>query len=228
MTSELENEVVGALRRITRSIDLHSRNLMIEFGLTSPQLAALQAVGRAGPITVGMLARSIHLSQATLTGIVARLEKAALISRTRSGDDRRTVVLQLTESGRHLLQSAPSLLQGRFRLELRKLQDWEQTQLLSALQRVAAMMDSSSNDPILPGDPLLGDIPGELPAHSASGEEVSKATFPGLHSDAASELTQSHPIQTRTRRKQDDDGPRRTPDPDDLNTRVRSGKPGIR
>ena len=142
----LEDQVIVALRRITRAIDLHSRGLMQQVGLTAPQLAALQAIGGLQPITAGALAKSIHLSQATLTGILTRLENRALVSRTRSSSDRRTVVVELTVEGRAVLESAPSLLQDRFRRELLKLQEWERTQMLATLQRIAAMMDAEEID----------------------------------------------------------------------------------
>lgn len=138
----LEDQVIVALRRITRAIDLHSRGLLQQFGLTAPQLAALQAIGRLQPITVGALAKSIHLSQATLTGILSRLECRSLVVRSRSGTDRRSIVVELTDEGSQILESAPSLLQDRFRQELLKLQEWEQTQMLATLQRIAAMMDA--------------------------------------------------------------------------------------
>lgn len=138
----LEDQVIVALRRITRAIDLHSRGLLQEFGLTAPQLAALQAIGRLQPVSVGTLAKSIHLSQATLTGILSRLESRSLVIRSRSGSDRRSVVVELTDEGGQLLASAPSLLHDRFRQELLKLKEWEQTQMLSTLQRIAAMMDA--------------------------------------------------------------------------------------
>jgi len=142
----LEDQVIVALRRITRAIDLHSRGLMQQVGLTAPQLAALLAIGRLQPITAGALAKSIHLSQATLTGILTRLETRSLVSRTRSSSDRRTVVVELAEEGRAVLESAPSLLQDRFRHELLKLQEWERTQMLATLQRIAAMMDAEELD----------------------------------------------------------------------------------
>jgi DNA-binding MarR family transcriptional regulator len=142
----LEDQVIVALRRITRAIDLHSRDLMKQVGLTAPQLAALLAIGRLQPITVGALAKSIHLSQATLTGILTRLEIRTLVSRGRSVSDRRSVVVELTEEGRAVLEDAPSLLQDRFRRELLKLQEWEQTQMLATLQRIAAMMDAEEID----------------------------------------------------------------------------------
>jgi len=142
----LEDQVIVALRRITRAIDLHSRGLMQEIGLTAPQLAALQTIARMQPITVGSLARSIHLSQATLTGILSRLEARKLVSRSRRGEDKRTVVVELTNEGQAMLKNAPSLLQDRFRRELLMLQEWEQTQMLSTLQRIASMMDAENID----------------------------------------------------------------------------------
>ena len=135
-----------ALRRITRAIDLHSRGLLQQAGLTAPQLATLRAVERLQPISTGALAKSIHLSQATVTGILTRLESRGFVSRVRSDKDRRTVVVELTEQGSTVLDNSPSLLQDRFRRELLMLQEWEQTQMLATLQRIAAMMDAEDID----------------------------------------------------------------------------------
>ena len=138
----LEEELVATLRRIARAIGLHSRLLLQKNGLTIPQLAALQAIERLQPIAVGVLAREIHLGAATVTGILGRLEKRGLVSRTRGSLDRRSVVIQLTDEGTQLVKEAPSLLQDRFRRELAKLPQWEQTMILATLQRVASMMDT--------------------------------------------------------------------------------------
>jgi DNA-binding MarR family transcriptional regulator len=143
----LEDQVIVALRRIMRAVDLHSRNLMYECGLTAPQLVALQAIGRFQPVAIGILAKSIHLSQSTLTGIVSRLENRSLVKRTRDGNDRRSVVLALTPQGSKVLETAPSLLQDRFHHELLTLHEWEQTQMLATLQRIAAMMDAEQLEP---------------------------------------------------------------------------------
>lgn len=148
MTTNLsiEDQVIVALRRITRAIDLHSKGLVNEVGLTAPQLATLLAVQRLHPINVSALAKSVHLSQATMTGILNRLEKRGLVQRARSGTDRRSVAIELTSDGDELLQGAPSLLQDRFRCELLTLHEWEQTQMLATLQRIASMMDAEDID----------------------------------------------------------------------------------
>lgn len=142
----LEEQVIAALRRITRAIDLHSRLLLQKNGLTTPQLAALQSIQRLQPITVGGVARDIYLGQATVTGILGRLEKRRLVSRARGDRDRRSVVVQLTDDGAKMVREAPSLLQDRFHRELAKLQEWEQTMILATLQRIASMMDAEDID----------------------------------------------------------------------------------
>ncbi len=147
-----ENQVIVALRRISRAIDLHSRALVQECGLTAPQLAALQALAELQPVPVSGVARHIHLSLATVTGIFNRLEARGLVTRSRNGQDRRTVIVELTLAGAELMKSAPSLLQDGFRHELAKLEQWEQTQLLSSLQRIAAMMHAEG----IEAAPVLG------------------------------------------------------------------------
>jgi len=145
-----------ALRQITRAIDLHSRQLLKETGLTTSQLVILEAITRQDVATPTSIAREIHLSQATVTNIVARLEKNGLVERHRSGDDRRSVQLTLTESGRRKVNAAPELLQADFLSQYRELQTWEANLLLSAVQRLATMMHAEKLDasPIL----AIGDL----------------------------------------------------------------------
>lgn len=164
-TLPIEEQVIAALRQITRAIDLHSRLLLHEYGLTIPQLVALRAIERLQPVTVGALAKTIHLGSATVTGILGRLQTRGLISRARGDFDRRSVVVQLTDEGAKLIAEAPSLLQDKFRRELEKLQQWEQTSILATLQRIASMMDAEH----IEAAPVL--VPGVM---NPTPDEVSK------------------------------------------------------
>ncbi len=141
-SSETTDQVLMALRRIIRAIDLHSRDLVGSYGLTGPQLTVLRVLGDGRGRLVGEVARTVHLSQATVTGIISRLQKRGLVTRVRGNEDKRQVVVSLTPEAREILAQAPPLLQESFIEEFSKLQDWEQTQILSALQRVVAMMEA--------------------------------------------------------------------------------------
>ncbi len=147
----IENQIVAAIRRIIQAVELNSRRLVEEIGLTGPQLAVLREAARSRPMPVGALARSVHLSQPTVTGVLNRLEKRGLIQRIRRSDDRRAVNVSITEAGRKLSESAPSLLQDNFLRKLGQLESWEQTMILSILQRIAGMMDAEKID----ASPLL-------------------------------------------------------------------------
>lgn len=145
------NDLLTALRRITRAIDLYSKRLAKETGLTAPQLLVMQAVAKSDGIKPSDVARQVHLSQATVTTILDRLVRADLVTRARSDSDRRSVEISLTQAGRDRLKAAPELLQEEFLSSFRMLDDWEQTQLVSSVQRIASMMDAQALDaaPIL-------------------------------------------------------------------------------
>lgn len=142
---DLGDQVVIALRRVIRAVDLHSRTLVQSHGLTGPQALILKALQK-GSLPAGELATRISLSQGTVTDILIRLEQRGLIKRTRDTQDRRRVLVETTETGLNLLEKSPPLLQERFVERFNNLQDWEKTQLLSSLQRIAGMMDAGDID----------------------------------------------------------------------------------
>ncbi|WP_188150053.1 MarR family winged helix-turn-helix transcriptional regulator [Teredinibacter waterburyi] len=140
------DSVLISLRRVIRATDLHSKYLSKTSGLTAPQILTLQCLHNKGATTIGTVANDINLSQATVTTIMDRLEKRGLLSRTRSTEDKRKVFANLTELGNETLKTAPTPLQDRFTREFAKLEEWEQTMIISSLQRVAEMMDAQDID----------------------------------------------------------------------------------
>jgi len=154
--AELEDLIVASIRRIVRAVDLHSRHLVEEHGITAPQLAVLGEASRLGGSSIGALARGVHLSQPTVSGVLDRLERRGYVRRERSQSDRRAVVVTTTEKGEKVLHESPSLLQDRFREELARLEGWERHWLLSALERIATMMDADriKAAPVLDAGPI--------------------------------------------------------------------------
>ena len=134
--------VLSTLRQIIRAIDIHSRQLSKQYGLTGPQLIVISEIGQYGPMTIGELARRISLSQATVTTILDRLELKALATRVRDDRDKRRVYVSITDKARTILESHPNFLQEAFIRRFNALEEWEQTLILSSIQRVAAMMNA--------------------------------------------------------------------------------------
>ena len=149
--SSTSDKVLVALRRIIRAIDIHSKSLVKQFGLTGPQLVVVQEISRSQSITASEIAKEISLSQATVTGILDRLEKRGLISRKRSENDRRRIFAKTTSEGEKILNAAPPLMQESFTEQFNDLEDWEQHMILSSLQRLVSLMDARK----IPAAPLL-------------------------------------------------------------------------
>jgi DNA-binding MarR family transcriptional regulator len=153
---EKHDEVLVALRQIIRAIDMHSKRLIKEAGLTAPQLLLLKGINELGQISMRQLANHTNMSQATATTIMDRLESRGLVQRIRSQTDKRKVHATLTEQGQLLLAQAPTPLQVHFIQRFQALEVWEQTLLLSSLQRISHMMNASGIDaaPVLSVNPL--------------------------------------------------------------------------
>jgi DNA-binding MarR family transcriptional regulator len=147
---------MAAMRRIIRAIDLHSRSLVQRFGLTGPQLVVLKELMERSPQPVSSVAASVNLSQATVTGILDRLERKGMITRERDNHDKRKVMVSPTSAADDAMAGAPPLLQEHFTDAFAKLADWEQTQILSSLQRIVALMEAGDVEagPILTTGPL--------------------------------------------------------------------------
>lgn len=182
-SEQLADQVLVSLRRIIRATDLHSRQLLRDFGLTGPQLVVLRRVAQGPARSCSEIARAVSLSLATTVGILARLEARGLVLREQSTSDRRQKLVTATKAGVRLLEAAPPPLQVRFTRALAALEEWEQSQVLAVLQRVVSMMEAEGLDasPILTGGgvpepgttPVPDDGGGQQPrraAHATSAE----------------------------------------------------------
>lgn len=153
---EKYDQLLISLRRVIRAIDIHSRQLNKVSGLTGPQLMVMQKIAELDGPLAKLVATEITLSAATVTTIIDRLESRQLVIRQRSETDKRKVHLYLSDLGKTVLAGAPKPLQEHFIKRYQALQEWEQSQLLSAVERIASMMDADGIDaaPVL----LVDDI----------------------------------------------------------------------
>lgn len=104
-------EVIDNLRRIFQAVNEYSKSAEKTTGLTGPQLWALKILVNSAPLRLSELARQMYLRPATVVGIIDRLEAKGLVTRTRSKNDRRAVDLELTETGKSVVATAPEVAQ---------------------------------------------------------------------------------------------------------------------
>ena len=91
-----------------RVIRLH-RPFLEPLGLTYPQFLVMLTLYEDAPRTVGDLGLELGMENGTLTPLLKRLESAGLVTRTRDQQDERRVLIDLTEAGKSLRETACSI-----------------------------------------------------------------------------------------------------------------------
>lgn len=145
----IADDILRAIRRILRKTAEHSRQLAREGDLSVPQLLCLRKVAestKVEPVTVAEVANAVQLSNATVSRILDRLEKAELIVRERGTVDRRKVYLSLTPAGKRRVNKLPTPLHEQFLARLTELGKVEQSALLASLEQIVEMMGAEELD----------------------------------------------------------------------------------
>jgi DNA-binding MarR family transcriptional regulator len=99
------NEIGFQFRAMQTEFEDHDAAIAQLLGLNSTDMRVLDFLGRTGnpasfesaPTTAGDLARASGLSTGAVTAVIDRLERAGWVRRRRDADDRRRVVVELTD-----------------------------------------------------------------------------------------------------------------------------------
>lgn len=103
--------ILDAVRKLVRLLRLADRAAQRDVGLSGAQLFVLHELGRTPELSLNDLAERTSTDQSSVSVVVTRLVEAGLVSRDRDPRDNRRLVLNLTRSGRTLLQKAPPVAQ---------------------------------------------------------------------------------------------------------------------
>jgi DNA-binding MarR family transcriptional regulator len=98
----LDDQLCFALYAASSAIVRAYRPLLADLGLTYPQYIVLMALWEREDVSVGDLGLRLGLPSSGVTPVLDRLEAAGLLVRRRGTDDRRVVVVALTDAGRAL------------------------------------------------------------------------------------------------------------------------------
>ncbi|MNP60286.1 Organic hydroperoxide resistance transcriptional regulator [compost metagenome] len=102
--------------------------LLQALGLTYPQYLAMLVLWEQDGLTVGEISNRLLTDPGSLTPLLKRLESEGLLKRTRSREDERVVLVQLTDKGRDLQQQAKQVPPCILKASGRSLQRLQQLQ----------------------------------------------------------------------------------------------------
>jgi DNA-binding MarR family transcriptional regulator len=131
--------VIGRISRLSREIERRLEPVYADHGLEPGWYDVLATLRRSGPpyrLRPTDFANALMLTSSGATKRLDRLEEAKLIARERDPDDRRGVLIALTESGRALVDSTIEHHLENERSILSSLSAVEQRQLADLLRKL--------------------------------------------------------------------------------------------
>ena len=100
---ELVNQIIQLQRKADQARRQYELDIWISLPLTIVQLKSLFFISDQGSTTSGKLAVALGVTPTNMTGVVDRLVKRGLVSRTEGAQDRRSVSLRVTDKGEELV-----------------------------------------------------------------------------------------------------------------------------
>lgn len=145
----LDYEVEGIIDRIggiNRRIKRGHEVTLKEFDLTYPEWHVLTALRNGGPRTPGVLAGYLEVSTGAMTSRLDALEAEGLIRRVPDPDDRRSVIVEITEAGRQKWHAAASVQARKEGFFTSALSESEKKRLNALLRKLMLAFEQAERD----------------------------------------------------------------------------------
>jgi MarR family transcriptional regulator, lower aerobic nicotinate degradation pathway regulator len=131
----LDAQVGFVLRQAQQRHTTIFASLMIE-GLTPTQWAALAKLAESGPCSQNRLGRLTAMDAATIKGVIDRLTKRGFTTAKPDPEDRRRLLVALTEGGVALHEQAKSIAARITEETLEPLNERERAEFIKLLRRL--------------------------------------------------------------------------------------------
>lgn len=111
LTPKQENEVSATrvwliLWKASRALEQNAIESVAGLGLGLSDFAVLEMLVHKGPQPVNVIGKKVLLTSGSITAAIDRLESRKLVRRTADSHDRRSRIVQLTDSGKRLIEDA--------------------------------------------------------------------------------------------------------------------------
>jgi MarR family transcriptional regulator, organic hydroperoxide resistance regulator len=150
---QVSMQILMRLRQILQEMSKHSKMILENYKISTPQLICLHEVFQHGPISIGALTKIVFLNNSTVTGVIDRLEKRELVRRVRISKDRRQVHVEVTDQGIEFINRAPKPIQEQFMDRLIGLDQDTISLILWSLEMLVDMLGNKGSTLEIPMSP---------------------------------------------------------------------------
>jgi len=127
------------LLQAREAVMAHTRPSLREHELSDQQWRVLRVVGEHGSVETGRVAREAFILGPSLTGVLARMERDGLITRSRDPNDQRCTVVEATPRGRKLVKRLSVSIEAHYQWMEESLGKEKLTHLYALLDELIAL-----------------------------------------------------------------------------------------
>ena len=140
-----EHRFFALLTRIYRHLHLHADHNMPPDALSPPQLWFLRKLHEAGaPQPISFFADGVVSSRSNASQMIDRLEGEGLVARVRNPHDRRSVLVELTDTGARRMKDGHDCLESMAQELLAPLSLDERENIIAVFERVLALFEGGA------------------------------------------------------------------------------------
>ncbi|MBQ2602013.1 MAG: MarR family transcriptional regulator [Oscillospiraceae bacterium] len=108
-TLKLENQICFPLYACSRDVIKRYKPYLDEMDLTYTQYITMIVMLEEKSVTVKELGKRLYLDSGTLTPLLKKMEAKGLLTRKRSFEDERSLIVTITEEGERLMEKADGI-----------------------------------------------------------------------------------------------------------------------
>jgi DNA-binding MarR family transcriptional regulator len=121
---------------------------LVRHGISMSHLHVMSMLDRHGELPMSRIAELLDVSDSNATGLIDRMEERGLAERVRHPEDRRVVLVRVSDQGRQILTDIEILRDDLMRRVLGRLDDRQLDRLAGAVRDVkAAVAAVAADDP---------------------------------------------------------------------------------
>ena len=131
------------LLQAREAVMAHTRPSLREHALSDQQWRVLRVLGEHGAVDTGRVAREAFILGPSLTGVLARMERDNLITRSRDPADQRRTVVEATPHGMKLVKRLGTSIEAHYEWMEESLGKAKLAQLYGLLDELIALEQPS-------------------------------------------------------------------------------------
>jgi len=164
--------IIADFRAAMNQVKCASSERLVRMGISMAQLHILYTLQRGGEMPMSRLAEVLHVSLSNATGLIDRIEERGFIERTRVPEDRRVVVIRVTETGRRMLEEVDAISSDLLRSVFARIGP---TQVAGVGRAFAALRRGLEEATGVPSDPHGASTPAPRSTSTIRGAERARS-----------------------------------------------------